>query len=242
MRKIVAVPKWAQIYGELRRQIRTCELAPGSSVSELSLARIYKCSPTPIRDALNRLRQEGLIVGEVPRRQIVAPLTLGDIRSLGETRAVLESGCVRLLFSRGQSISTEKIEKLREIAAGTLQSAQSRTELIATNRIFHMALAELTGNDRLISLVAKVLDDSERIFQIGIDALPIREMEANHLGIIDAIARRDFECAITFLEAEAYGTRDRVINLLLQPSSLLDSVVIRQNDHNAARQQQGTTS
>ena len=207
-------PKWAQVYAELRRRILTCTMEPGSVISEVGLARTYGCSPTPVRDAISRLRQEGLIVVDGGRRQIVATLTLKDVSSLAEARALIETGVVRLLLADPTRITDAGLSRLRELA-GT-GGMEEPSAVIAANRAFHVGLAKLTDNGRIVTFAERVLDDSERIFHIGIGTIPTGDIETIHLAVVDAIAAGDADSAAGFLEREAFGTRERVFDLFFR--------------------------
>ncbi len=188
-------------------------MKPGTVVSELSLSRTYGCSPTPVRDAVGHLRQEGLIVAESgSRRQIVAPLNVGDVRNLAEARAVIETGVLRLLLSNPGRILAKDLDRLAQLAKVT----GGRDNVIASNRAFHVAIAALTRNERLVVAVGKALDDQERILHIGINTLPQSEMEGNHQVLVEAIRTGNLEQGIRELEQEAYGTCDRVLEFMVR--------------------------
>ena len=163
-----APAKWAEVYEALRARILSCELAPGTPVSELTLARQYKCSPTPVRDALNRLRQEGLVVRESSRRQVVQGLDFVEIRNLCEARAALECACARIYLGGDAAALDAGLDDLERLARQALEIGDDRAALVHVNRDFHVALAALTDNDHLIRMVAQILEASERIFRIGL--------------------------------------------------------------------------
>jgi len=211
-RKPAAPPLWSHIYEETRRRILTCALLPGSLVSENGLAAEFGSSPTPVRDALGRLRQEGLVTRGEGRGYRVAPLTLADVRELAELRFMIESGIVRLAIQRATPADTQR---LRELGRAPEGEAISGPELIQRNRIFHLALARASRNARAEVALTRVLDDSERLFHIGIRALPSDEMAQMHLSLIDAIDHREVETAVTICEHEAFDTSKRVLQQLL---------------------------
>jgi len=179
----------------------------------MSLAKEYATSPTPVRDALGRLRQEGLVTRGPGRGYRVAPLTLADVRELAELRYILESGVVRLAIQRA---TVEDIRQLRELSRLEDGKNLSGPELIQRNRTFHIALAKLARNVRTTAALGRVLDDSERLFHIGIRALPSDQMEKSHLSLVEAIEQGDFDTAVRICEHEAFDTSERVLQLLLR--------------------------
>src|SRR5512138_2118092 len=84
------------IFHELRQDILACRLAPGAELREGELAERFSVSKSPVRDALSRLVQEGL-VHVMPRQGYrVAPISLRDARDMFAYRAVLEGACARI--------------------------------------------------------------------------------------------------------------------------------------------------
>jgi DNA-binding GntR family transcriptional regulator len=179
----------------------------------MSLAKEYATSPTPVRDALGRLRQEGLITRGPGRSYRVTPLTLADVRELAELRYVLESGIVHLVIERA---TPEDIEQLRQVSQLEDAGDLSGPQLIERNRAFHLAVAKLSGNQRAVAALTRVLDDSERLFHIGIRALPRDQMEQGHLSLVEAIQARDVDTAMTICKHEAFDTSERVLQMLLR--------------------------
>lgn len=214
-----AMAKWAEVYEALRARILSCELAPGTPVSELTLAKQYNCSPTPVRDALNRLRQEGLVVRESSRRQVVQGLDFVEIRNLCEARAALECACARIYLESDAATLDAGLDGLELLAHQALESGDDRAALVHLNRDFHVALAALTHNDHLIRMVAQILEASERIFRIGLITLTARDIKDEHLRITAACRARDHERVLALLTQEATNTLRRVSENLLKQLS-----------------------
>ena len=90
-----------RIEHELRRMIVTLELAPGAEVSEPYLIERLKCGRTPLREALQRLAQEHLVVS-VPRRGTsIAELSVSEFRELEEVRGLVPRPNGRHVLARG---------------------------------------------------------------------------------------------------------------------------------------------
>ena len=89
-----------QVYEALRADILCCALPPGSAISEASLAARYSYGKSPVRLALSRLRQEGLVHASPRRSFVVSSITLRDVHDLYELRLVLEPAGARLAAGR----------------------------------------------------------------------------------------------------------------------------------------------
>ena len=77
-------------YNKIRQKIVTCEYAPGTFLNEEILTEALSLSRTPIRDALGRLEQEGLIEIRPKRGITVKSLTVSDINMIFEVRNLYE--------------------------------------------------------------------------------------------------------------------------------------------------------
>src|SRR5262245_30742257 len=82
-------------YERIRHDVISCQLAPGTEISETQLCTQYKLGKAPVRMALNRLAHDGL-VRAIPRRGYrVAEVTLKDIHDVFELRLMLEPVAAR---------------------------------------------------------------------------------------------------------------------------------------------------
>ena len=205
--------QWESVYHEIRRRILTLELLPGTPLSEIAVAQEFGTSPTPARDALGRLRQEGLVVLGRGRRYSVAGLSITDISELSELRFVLESGIARIVIRRA---TPEALLDVREVAARLEEKGLTSTEIIERNIAFHLAVAALADNQRLIDGLRRVLEDSMRIFHLGLTALPVEAMVETHRQYVDAIERGDAQTAMEVCDTEAFGTAERVVGQLMR--------------------------
>jgi DNA-binding transcriptional MocR family regulator len=102
----------SQAYAQLRRDILTCRLEPGSRIAQAQLVERYAFGLTPIREALKRLEQEGF-VRAIPRFGYrITPVTVKDVEDLYDLRQVLETGTLRLAIERASEAQVAEIERL----------------------------------------------------------------------------------------------------------------------------------
>ena len=80
----------SRVYSEMKQDVATCVLAPGSSVSEAELCRRYQTSRTPVREACRRLCDEGMVQIIPFRGYIITPLTIEEYRNLYEVQSILD--------------------------------------------------------------------------------------------------------------------------------------------------------
>lgn len=140
------------------------QLKPGQSLSEVDLNRRYGISRSPIREALRILEQKGL-VASIPRKgAYVRQLTKKDVQEIFQVRAVLEG------FA-----ATQAVEKLTPTDMEDLASAVGSMRISANDNDFksflrhhyrfHRIYIVASGNDYLITLLDKILDQAVWLHQ-----------------------------------------------------------------------------
>ncbi|MGI5348140.1 GntR family transcriptional regulator [Streptomyces sp. CA-250714] len=183
-----------QILEALRAALLSGELAPGEVYSAPALAERFGVSPTPVREAMQLLVSEGA-VETVPNRGFrVARHSPRDLAELTEVRALLEVPAV-LALARTQP--AEQWAQLRPLADDTWQAAAcgDHTAYAETDRAFHRALLELTGNRQLVTVAEDV---QRRAHLSALRASPaprttdLLAEAADHLALLDALTAQDF--------------------------------------------------
>jgi DNA-binding GntR family transcriptional regulator len=206
-------------YQRLRQEILTCVLAPGEPLFEGAVAERYGVSKTPVREALNTLRREGL-VRVLPRRGYqVAPLTLQDVAELFQLRLLVEVGAAELAAGRLCAADLDALEALAHVDY-TPGSPASLTSFVQANRQFHLQVAGATGNGRLVETVARCLDELERVFCLRADLRDItREVEHDHVALVDALRSGDGARAAAVMREQITATHRHIMATLLDVSS-----------------------
>lgn len=148
------------VYGIVKRRIILNELTPETVLTELGLAHEIGCSQGPIREALLRLQEDGLVVRS-GRRTIVTRLTAEEademlaLRRRIETRGALKAA----LYADGPAL-----DDLRGILAVMMEAAAEGDEyrVIEADKDFHLALFRLSGLDALGQILARCIIHSNR--------------------------------------------------------------------------------
>jgi DNA-binding GntR family transcriptional regulator len=140
-------------YGALRRDIVSGEIAPGEHLAELALAERYGVSRTPIREALRRLEQDGL-VERVGRRMYVRAHQPEEILDIYEVRIILEEAAARGAALRHTALDLSMLSRAH---TDMLAIAESDPVLQArTNRHFHERLWAASHSNTLIDLLDRL--------------------------------------------------------------------------------------
>ncbi|HPI98133.1 MAG TPA: GntR family transcriptional regulator [Synergistales bacterium] len=189
------------VYEELKNLIITKELRPGQRIPEISMARQLNVSRTPVREALRRLANEGL-VDLIPNvgAQLASP-TKQDIQDAFEMRTYLECMAVRKAVKR---ITPVQICMLEEQILAEVKVFRERDleKYLDVNRAFHMIIAEASGNTVLHEYLGNILSRTmvymfffESFFDF--DTNPSLE---EHRQIVEALKARNEELVARIME------------------------------------------
>jgi DNA-binding GntR family transcriptional regulator len=184
-------------HDQLHRQITDGKLVDGQRLIIDQLAREFKTSLIPVREALARLHAEGLVWFERNKGYRVAPApTTDQLRTLFESRLIIETGAAELAMGR---LDRAAVEELREINRQLMGSSYGKTfkssrRFVTLNERFHVGLVELAGNPSL-SNAYRHLGFHQLItrptFDHGVG--DVRRIVREHSDIIDALVAQDLD-------------------------------------------------
>jgi DNA-binding GntR family transcriptional regulator len=143
-----------QVYTFLKKGIINGDLQPGERLKELEIAQSLGASRTPVREALSRLEQEGLVQPFPSGGLTVVKLSANDVKEIYGLLRVLESYGIRLAAERA---TTKQLDRLEALCVRAEQlSAEEIDRLIELNGRFHELLIEVTAHRRLKELVGEL--------------------------------------------------------------------------------------
>lgn len=184
-----------QAYERLRDQIVTLRRDPGSLLDEADVMKNLGLGRTPIREALQRLAREGLVLIR-PRRGIyVANLNLTDLQQIFELRQVLEGYAASLAAERA---TDEDIAALEE-ALVPLDASPELTDtqaFIEVDSAFHRALAKSAHNTYLEDDLSRMYNLNLRLWYFSLNKIgPMRAAIEQHRAVVEAIKCHDVQIA-----------------------------------------------
>jgi DNA-binding GntR family transcriptional regulator len=197
-----------RIYGLLKAWLIECKLSPGDVLSEVDLARRCETSRTPIREACNRLAQDGWI-NRIPHKgYLVAPVSIRDVLQLYDYRKLLECFAAE---KASQVASTEDLESLARIISVEQHGDVDADQVVAVNDPFHIAIARVAGNQRVCDQLALTLEYVHRL-----DRLSTQKSHSwiPHGEILQALQARKPQEARQAMAAHIDYARDRMLHLL----------------------------
>ena len=200
------------VYEKIRADILTCVLSPGSRIFENELARRYNVSKAPVRDALLRMQEQGLI--EVIPRQgyLVKPISIIDAHDLYEMRLLLEKSSIRRACDEATDEDLDLLDCFRSVDNSNL------AHWVIYNRSFHRKITQLSGNKRMAKITAEVIDQFDRLTFVGVANAPSaansEKFVAEHCEIIDALQARDRSKATSLITKHITKSQKRLFSVL----------------------------
>ena len=202
----------ARVYALMRTDILEMRLQPGSRLVIDDLRERYGAGLSPLREALSRLLNEGLVVGEEWRGFRVAPLTEEDLYDLTDMRREIEILTVTRSVARANDKWTADLTRAyRQMSQAGLKRSNRLDEWLDSHHSFHGILVRECGSPRLIKLRQQLFDHFMRYLQLA--------PQRTRGGFIDDTAHHDlFDAAI------ARDTQ-RCVALVRTHITVLDSLV-----------------
>ncbi len=188
----------------LRELILTGELAAGARIAELALVDLLGVSRTPIRTALMRLEQEGLLDALPSGGYAVRTFSEREVADAIELRGTLEGLAARLAAERGVGARTlaqarECLDQIDRVLLDASLSEEMFSEYVRLNAEFHRLLAAMPGSSVLLREIERAgslpFASPSGFVGVQIHNAPARDMlvvaQHQHRQVLDAIERRE---------------------------------------------------
>ncbi len=174
-----------QAYERIRHKIIALDLPPGSVINETALREELGLGRTPIREALQRLALEKLIV-IIPRRgTFVAEIGITDLHRLFEARLVLEAFAARLACRRGKE---KHWQQMAAVLARADEPDVDQEQLIAIDEACHEIIYEAADNKFLRDILVSLYALSLRLWYYSLFHIGgMREAVIEHVRIMEQL-------------------------------------------------------
>lgn len=203
-----------RVYRALKRDIIRGVHPAGEALTENLLAKLYKGSRTPVREAAVRLQHEHLLRIVPNRGYFVSNITLQQLNEIYEYRLAVE--CAAAELAARKTLDESLVQRLVELANTnyTIHDRASYERFIVADTEFHVGIARLGRNQLLVRAVHDTRCQMERIMYAAIDIgyygeLPVQE----HVGILNAIRERNPALARELMFKHIFGSKDKVLQL-----------------------------
>ena len=178
-------------YEIIKNRIINCELTPGEPISETDLMKLIGSSRTPIREALNKLENENLVIIYPKRGIFVTGISIKDVIDIYAIREVVEPLAARLAT---QHIDLNKLDRFYQLYSDP-QHQHTLEEHIKVDREFHSLVANSADNQLLAQILLRIYDQNSRIRILSKLRVKERHEEARleHFELIKGFMDRDAE-------------------------------------------------
>ena len=222
---LAAITRAEQVYSQLRSDILSGRVLPGTKLRFAELTERYDCSTSVVREGLTRLAEQGLVQAEPQHGFHVTPLSQDDLEDLTTARCELEGLVLRMSIEHGDIAWESEVVAAHHALDRTPMESEGdpvvMTEdwTLAHSR-FHTALLAACPNQRL-RVMALSLRDAAELYRrwsrpIGHD--DHRDVRGEHRALADAALRADATEAVRLLDehlrrtTRALGAREHALN------------------------------
>jgi len=204
------------VFEAIREAIISGHLKPGERLMEIQLAEELGVSRTPVREAIRKLEQEGLVV-MVPRKgAYVADISMKDIAEVFEIRGALEGLAAELAAERATEEELERLERLL-VAIGECIERQDVDGMIEKDTEFHDLLFSASHNERLVQILSLLREQIQRFRSRTLARVERMKVALEeHKAIVEALGRRDSELARSLAEAHIESARSSLMKLITE--------------------------
>jgi DNA-binding GntR family transcriptional regulator len=202
-----------QAYAALKRAIASADIYSRPDeirIDERALCQQLGVSRTPVREAMTLLEQEGFLRTEPRRGIFIVRKTRRQIVEMIQVWAALEGMAARLAT---KGASDKEIAALRDIFGSFADAnpAEKIDEYSDANIAFHQALIKLSGSDLIVGITDNLFLHVRSVRRVTIAHGDRAERSlADHLKIIEALAKRNAERAEKLSREHALGLADHV--------------------------------
>ena len=173
------------IYGLLRHEIVTLRLRPGERLTENDLAARFGTSRAPVREALIRLVEDGLIEIQPQRGSFVSRISLRAMERARFVREALEVAVIRRAAEQG--ISGPDQSRLEAAIAGQVEACDDPERFTERDDAFHRGLAEAASLHEVWDVIEREKAQFDRVRYLSLpDGTPVDVLVRQHRDILSA--------------------------------------------------------
>jgi len=206
-----------KVYSVLKGKILYFELKPGERIQERELSQELGVSRTPIREALNRLEQEGFITTFPNRGYFVSDFTHREVEELYDIREVLECFAIQQAVKRGNKKDWDSLDKIL-----LDESKKTKDQRFDIGRMFHEEIARISGNRMLQQMLATIFEKIHRARWIDIFFINRADDSfKEHLQILDCLKKGKADKAVPAAQRHIQHAKENILHLLERKKNLL---------------------
>ena len=213
-----------RVYAALRSQIISLELRPDTTLVRSEIAEAFGVSQSPVREAIQRLELEGLVISYPQSRTVVSKIDVAHARETQFLRMSVELEVAQTLARAGNPAGlapTKRLLRMQQLAG----EDRDIGEFTALDRLFHRSLFEAAGVGALWQMISDRSGHIDRLRRLNLpDPGKINEVVRHHQDIVAAIATGDRDAVEHAVRIHLSGTLAAVPKIMEQhPRYFLES-------------------
>jgi DNA-binding GntR family transcriptional regulator len=221
----------SRIASELRTEILHGQLAPGSRLSQLSIAERFGVSRIPVRDALQMLAGEGLVHPSTNATAVVIGMSIPELQELYELREAVEPLATQIAVPKVGRADILTMRKQMTI----METSRETPIWLHANAEFHAAIYKRAGRPRMIDLVEQLRRLTDRYLYMHLEVIGQTEhLHAEHAAILTAVESGDPALAAKLTREHLATSHDFILSYLLEHPSATggdDLISYHDRDH-----------
>jgi DNA-binding GntR family transcriptional regulator len=196
------------IADQLREHIVQGKFRPGQQINESVLAAQLNTSRGPLREALQRLCQEGILVSRRNRGVFVLELSQEDIQEIYDVRQAVETACALMLLSAGPEKVKKTAQALKVIIANMAKNvaAANWQALAKLDMDFHTSFVAGTGNSRMIRIYETLAAESRMcILNLEVAYPRVDVLVTEHQKLLDLLLAGEEDALLQAIRTHMQG-------------------------------------
>lgn len=216
------------VYARLRHDVISTAIAPGQKLRIRELCERYGVGLNPLREALNRATNDGLVRQSDLRGFYAAPVSEQDLVELTKARCLLAEVCLRESITSGDAaweegilVAHHRLQRVPRYAPGHAGELEFDAAWEAAHRAFHRSLIAACGSSWLLDMDEHLFDAADRYRHLSRrSALSGTAARPDQHGVImQAVIDRDIPNATALLQAHYQRTAEHGLKVLARDSS-----------------------
>ena len=208
------------VYHSLKKASMTGVLAADERLMEIPIANQLGVSRTPVREAIQRLEREQLVIVSPRCGAKVAGITDKDVKDALDVRILVETMSVSFA---AKNITPEQIARLREINGKIEEAivAEDVARISDLDNLLHRMIGEATGNNVLMDIMRQLEEHVLRYRFEYIKSIKANNAIANeHEQIIAAIERRDVDAASNYMMEHIKKQKEQICQIIYEKMNI----------------------
>jgi DNA-binding GntR family transcriptional regulator len=208
------------VFNALRKAIVEGDLADGAALRQDEIAKMFNTSRIPVREALTRLEEQGLVENRRYKGAVVAGITLDVVDEIFRYRMMLEGTVIKAAVT----LMTDQVLDEARACCTKFATSTNASEWGMLNRQFHCTLYEASGLTYHMSMINMTLDRMDRYLRAQLSLTNgMKRAIQEHDQIFDACAKRDAELAASLTMEHVDGARESLARYLIKERGIVST-------------------